>query len=78
MGRARGSRDARRLARFAQRVAQPAGDLGVVDRTAMFEPPDDLPPEPGWTPLEPLGPRHGDRSFVRNDGSDDRIQFSTR
>ena len=40
----------------------------------MFEPPHDLPPEPGWTALEPLGSRHGDRSFVRNDGSDDRLR----
>jgi acyl-coenzyme A thioesterase PaaI-like protein len=39
----------------------------------MLEPPDDLPPEPGWTPLAPLGFRHGDRSFVRADGSSDRL-----
>ena len=38
-------------------------------------PPDELPPEEGWTPLAPLGFRHGNRSFVRNDGSEDRLRL---
>ena len=40
----------------------------------MSAPPEDLAPEPGWSIIPPLGFRQGDRSFVRRDGSEDRLR----
>src|SRR5215208_3433226 len=65
----RGMRGGSRGSRSALRNASAEGR-----QEPMLEPPDDLPPEPGWTPLAPLGFRHEDRSFVRSDGSEDRLR----